>query len=711
MRVAGPALENASSSNCPANSVPVPPLPGAPPGGAPPVPPARRSSSPPPARATFRASSRPPGAGARRGRRPAPRRPGPPPPAAPRGPRAAIEAASSGASAKPRRLRPEEARLHEALTEVEDRLLREERARAASTSASTPKRRARKAPTAAPPASPAPSSSRAAHPLRRRARARSASASSGSRSASHDSNAASEAREALVAGGGRAHAKPSIPHELAAVARQLASNSRRCSIGPRTTLRNSTSMRSTISYHGMPAPPGPSSTSGRGPHRATPRKRGGVAARCNREIRQSFPRASGVTADFLPQPASVAAVSKGLTYRDAGVDIDAGERLVDRIKPLAARTRIPEVLGAVGGFAGLCRRPGGLEGAGAGERHRRRGDQAPRRVPRRRARHGRHRSGGDVRQRHADRRRAPALLPRLLRDRQARRRAWPKRWSRASPRAASWPAARSSAGRRPRCRASYPEGEYDLAGFAVGVVERAADPGRQPRRGGRRADRRPLERAALQRLLPRPQGPPRAWRRAPSTHARGLERAARRGAARRRRASTPQGGRRAALDGGRRPRALPRHRRRAARATCRACCPTASAPASTPAPARAPADLRVDRAQGGVVEPTRCGAPSTSASGSSSWSTARAADARTAALEAAGETPVRRSARVERPRRGGERGSLRRMTPRPAPTTSSSSAPSSRRSLAGALLAKRGFRVLLVAQDELPPTYEPRARA
>jgi phosphoribosylformylglycinamidine cyclo-ligase len=51
----------------------------------------------------------------------------------------------------------------------------------------------------------------------------------------------------------------------------------------------------------------------------------------------------------------------GLTYRDAGVDIDAGDALVDRIKPLAARTRIPEVLAGVGGFAGLCALPAGLE--------------------------------------------------------------------------------------------------------------------------------------------------------------------------------------------------------------------------------------------------------------------------------------------------------------------------------------------------------------
>lgn len=53
--------------------------------------------------------------------------------------------------------------------------------------------------------------------------------------------------------------------------------------------------------------------------------------------------------------------TKGLSYRDAGVDIDAGERLVDRIKPLAARTKIPEVMGGVGGFAGLCRVPSGMK--------------------------------------------------------------------------------------------------------------------------------------------------------------------------------------------------------------------------------------------------------------------------------------------------------------------------------------------------------------
>ena len=42
-----------------------------------------------------------------------------------------------------------------------------------------------------------------------------------------------------------------------------------------------------------------------------------------------------------------------LTYRDAGVDIDAGDELVERIKPLAKRTMRPEVLTGIGGFGAL----------------------------------------------------------------------------------------------------------------------------------------------------------------------------------------------------------------------------------------------------------------------------------------------------------------------------------------------------------------------
>lgn len=42
-----------------------------------------------------------------------------------------------------------------------------------------------------------------------------------------------------------------------------------------------------------------------------------------------------------------------LTYRDAGVDIEAGDDLVERIKPLAKRTMRPEVMGGIGGFGAL----------------------------------------------------------------------------------------------------------------------------------------------------------------------------------------------------------------------------------------------------------------------------------------------------------------------------------------------------------------------
>src|SRR6201991_1301170 len=43
----------------------------------------------------------------------------------------------------------------------------------------------------------------------------------------------------------------------------------------------------------------------------------------------------------------------GLTYADSGVDIDAGNRLVDMIKPLVRATRRPGADAAIGGFGGL----------------------------------------------------------------------------------------------------------------------------------------------------------------------------------------------------------------------------------------------------------------------------------------------------------------------------------------------------------------------
>lgn len=44
---------------------------------------------------------------------------------------------------------------------------------------------------------------------------------------------------------------------------------------------------------------------------------------------------------------------QSLSYRDAGVDIDAGDQLVENIKPFAKRTMRPEVLSGIGGFGGL----------------------------------------------------------------------------------------------------------------------------------------------------------------------------------------------------------------------------------------------------------------------------------------------------------------------------------------------------------------------
>jgi phosphoribosylformylglycinamidine cyclo-ligase len=50
-----------------------------------------------------------------------------------------------------------------------------------------------------------------------------------------------------------------------------------------------------------------------------------------------------------------------LSYKDAGVDIDAGNALVDRIKGAVKRTTRPEVIGGLGGFGALCQIPAGYK--------------------------------------------------------------------------------------------------------------------------------------------------------------------------------------------------------------------------------------------------------------------------------------------------------------------------------------------------------------
>ena len=73
-----------------------------------------------------------------------------------------------------------------------------------------------------------------------------------------------------------------------------------------------------------------------------------AAASMNAAAKIAVSRAREPTVTAPQTPAA-----NGLTYRDAGVDIDAGNEVVERIKPLVKRTMRPEVLGGVGLFGGL----------------------------------------------------------------------------------------------------------------------------------------------------------------------------------------------------------------------------------------------------------------------------------------------------------------------------------------------------------------------
>jgi len=53
--------------------------------------------------------------------------------------------------------------------------------------------------------------------------------------------------------------------------------------------------------------------------------------------------------------------NSSLSYKDAGVDIDAGNALVERIKGAVKRTTRPEVMGGLGGFGALCQIPAGYK--------------------------------------------------------------------------------------------------------------------------------------------------------------------------------------------------------------------------------------------------------------------------------------------------------------------------------------------------------------
>ncbi len=60
-----------------------------------------------------------------------------------------------------------------------------------------------------------------------------------------------------------------------------------------------------------------------------------------------------------PRMSSQTPPKPSISYKDAGVDIDAGNALIDRIKHVAKRTSRPEVMGGLGGFGALCEIPAG----------------------------------------------------------------------------------------------------------------------------------------------------------------------------------------------------------------------------------------------------------------------------------------------------------------------------------------------------------------
>ena len=62
-----------------------------------------------------------------------------------------------------------------------------------------------------------------------------------------------------------------------------------------------------------------------------------------------------------PRGADDAKAGRELTYAGAGVDIEAGNEAVRRIRDMVATTRRPEQLGDLGGFAGMMTLPEGMK--------------------------------------------------------------------------------------------------------------------------------------------------------------------------------------------------------------------------------------------------------------------------------------------------------------------------------------------------------------
>ena len=198
-------------------------------------------------------------------------------------------------------------------------------------------------------------------------------------------------------------------------------------------------------------------------------------------------------------------MNPSLSYKDAGVDIDAGDALVERIKPLARRTMREGVLAGIGGFGALFEVPkhyrepvlvSGTDGVGtklklafALDRH----DTV----------------GIDLVAMSVNDILVQGAEPLFFLDYFACGKLDVDTAAAVVGGIAEGCEQAGCAligGETAEMPGMYPDGEYDLAGFAVGVVEKSAIIDGADDRAGRRGARPGLERRALQRLLADPPG-------------------------------------------------------------------------------------------------------------------------------------------------------------------------------------------------------------
>ena len=193
------------------------------------------------------------------------------------------------------------------------------------------------------------------------------------------------------------------------------------------------------------------------------------------------------------------------TYRDAGVDIAAGEETVRRIKGLVRQTFTPGVLtdiGAFGGFFALdtaaYREPvlvSSIDGVGTKLKVA--------------VRAGRHDTVGQDLVNHCVNDIAvcgarPLFFLDYFGDRHGSSPTWPSRSCSGFATACKANGCALIGGETAEMPGIYSDGDYDLAGSIVGVVERDGIDRRTPRRGGRCAPRAAVDRASHERLLARP---------------------------------------------------------------------------------------------------------------------------------------------------------------------------------------------------------------